>query len=469
MVWVNPNFKGFDESLPENERLEHREMVKLLKAKCTYARPADVLLSEYKEVKRMFPGNPAKMADYIYDKYFKKCDTLENLNNGSSTTKAIWVAQKTNTNWQKVWRMASELEQKCGSNVLDWVKYVESHRSDFEYEKKETPQPVQQTKQAQPVQTVQQVRPAPRPAFVSTGNTDLDGLLILRANMSCVMGYDKAKSMNIKKTNDEMNKIYAVNNKDYADLQARKKKVEDFKTQKRCSEIEAESWGKHASKAILLKKKKFLQRQKFAQEMVVFYDGEIEKAQRNLDAYIKSNSKKWGIANKAVADCQALMKKDFDDIQKAYRDFENQKFCIEKQDYQYLDYLIYLFNSHRATTLKEALNELDSAIRHNELMNAINNLSKQINQSLQSISTQIAQAANAINTNLGYINSNIQSLSYKMDSLENTVNDNADRIVAQQIRTQKLVEEGNRIASMNYAATKSAASNLDSIKTRMYY
>ena len=188
-----------------------------------------------------------------------------------------------------------------------------------------------------------------------------------------------------------------------------------------------------------------------------------------FDVYCRNNSKKWGKNNKAIATYQELIKKDYDDIQKAYRDFDNQTFCIIKQDYQYLDYLIYLFYSHRVATLKEALNELDSMLRHNELMNAINKMSNQIAQSMNNLARQIESATASINANISYVNSNISYLNDNVTYLRQEVSQARDDIVSEQIETQSLIKEGNRIASMNYAATRDAVSSIDQIKTRMYY
>ena len=56
-----------------------------------------------------------------------------------------------------------------------------------------------------------------------------------------------------------------------------------------------------------------------------------------------------------------------------------------------------------------------------------------------------------------------QNISY----LREEINYARDENIEQQAKTRLLIEEGNRIASLNYEATKNAPSTLESIRLKM--
>jgi tRNA U34 5-carboxymethylaminomethyl modifying GTPase MnmE/TrmE len=107
-------------------------------------------------------------------------------------------------------------------------------------------------------------------------------------------------------------------------------------------------------------------------------------------------------------------------------------------------------------------------LRHNELMSAIKNMSNQITQSMNNLSRQIESATASINANISYVNSNISYLNDNVTYLRQEVSQARSAIISEQIETQSLIKEGNRIASMNYAANRDAVKSLESIKMAMY-
>ena len=303
----------------------------------------------------------------------------------------------------------------------------------------------------------------------SSGNKDLDELIYLRAVMSCLFGYVKAKSDNIKKNTSNVNiidKQYKDNGNKIKNCVFRIGEISTHSANINGQLLRLKYEYEHASIFNRSKKKKeyedyiLVANYNFAhdQEMIVAKDREKETIVNENNQLIQR-----------MNDINLWIEEDYDDIKTVCRDFESLSFCIAPTDYDYVDYLIYLFESHRAISLREALQQLDNAIRHNELMNALNQLSVQINQSLNRISNQIAYMAASINTNLGYINSSLQTMNSSINSLEGAVIGSADRIEARQLETQSLIKEGNRIASLNYEATKKATSSLEGIRTRMFY
>ncbi len=450
--------------LTPEEKAEHAKVMHIVRQKCQYVLSLSVDYDGYREAQKVYPGDVEKMAQYIYDKQYKDKDTIEYVE--THITNLIefmyFVAKLAGVEYGDVGQFRALLDEKYGRYAKKWAEYIKEHKNEIvKKEQKAAGTPVA-TQKSTPAST-------PKQSFVSSGNKDLDGLLILRANMSCVMGYAKSKAENIRKNNDAMNKLYAENNKDWKEYNQYKADIEKYTRYIELDEKGAVDCEQKAKTLHFRKKAQILKIAENCRKNVEEYKRRLHATQVMFDTYCKNNSAKWGKNKKAIATYQELIKKDYDDIQKAYRDFDNQTFCIIKQDYQYLDYLIYLFYSHRAATLKEALNELDSMLRHNELMNAIKNMSNQIAQSMNNLARQIESATASINANISYVNSNISYLNDNVTYLRQEVSQARDDIVSEQIETQSLIKEGNRIASMNYAATRDAVSSIEQIKTKMYY
>ena len=443
---------------------ERNRMEKELNIICSYIPRATKKKKDYFEVKQLYPNDIKKMAEYIYNKKYKDKDNYDYVNKEYATNIIdfmLFVAKLSGIEKSEVGQFRKLLQEKYGRDGRKWAEYIKAHKN--EIVKKEV-----QSKGTVVVNQKPTNNPAPRPAFVSSGNADLDNLLFLRANMSCVIGFAKTKADNIRKNNDALGKVYSANGKDYNEIKKYEGEIDEYAKRIKGYAENAEILTKTAEKLHFGKKKNMLRQAEQSRSMSEYYKKKLEEAQARLASYRKSNAKKWTTNNNAVATYQELIKKDFEDIQKAYRDFESQTFCIVKQDYQYLDYLIYLFYSHRATTLKEALNELDAMLRHNELMSAIKNMSNQITQSMNNLSRQIESATASINANISYVNSNISYLNDNVSYLRQEVSQARSAIVSEQIETQSLIKEGNRIASMNYAANRDAVKSLDSIKMAMY-
>ena len=79
-------------------------------------------------------------------------------------------------------------------------------------------------------------------------------------------------------------------------------------------------------------------------------------------------------------------------------------------------------------------------------MSTLNAISNQITQSINNLSNTIIQAARSINQNLNTINSNLTQISYSVDSL----NSKASNIISNQLKTNELLEIGNRISALSY-------------------
>lgn len=455
--------------LTQEEIKEYNDMRNIVVSKLKFIPSIPINdIEKYNEAKKCCGGDINSMADYIYKKYYEPNDSIEYYTNGKANMLefAAYVNKVTGVNVNQK-GMVRELKSMYGNDVLKWIEYVNAHKDIF-IESKTTNN--QATVQA-PIK--KETKPTPKPTtvreplFRSTGNVDFDNLLILRANMSCVYGFAKAKAEEIRRITEEQNKYYAENTKDWKDIEERKKKIEQQKRYKREAEAILANWKYKKDHSILFKKKEATKNYELYLETVKHHDKLIADYEKSLDAFRKVNAEKWTKSNAAIEKCSKSINSVQEEIRRAFYEFERQNFCLQPNDYKYLDYIIYLFSSHRATTIKEALNELDAALRHNELMNSINNLSNQISQSILYLSNQIASATAAINTNLSYINANLSNINQNISYLREEVNYAREENIEQQIKTRSLIEQGNKIASLNYEATKSAASTLESIRLKM--
>lgn len=421
---------------------------------------------KYFEAKKSCGSDINAMADFIYKKYYEPDDNIEYYTTGKANLFdfAVYVKKITGIDVNQK-GMLRELRSMYGNDISKWIEYANAHKDIFV----QTKTPDNQVTVNAPKEVKPTPKPvaSPKPSFQSTGNKDFDDLLILRANMSCVYGFAKAKAEEIRKTTEEQNKYYAENTKYWKNIDERKRKIEQEKRYKRESEATLASWKYKKEHSILFKKKEAEKNYNLYLETVKYHEKLITDTEKSLDAYCKLNGKKWTELNNKIARCDERIKNNHNDIKKAFSEFERQTFCLHPNDYKYLDYIIYLFSSHRATSIKEALNELDAALRHNELMNSINRLSNQITQSIQYLSQQIVSATASINANLSYLNASIDNMNQNISYLREEVNYARDENIEQQAKTRLLIEEGNRIASLNYEATKNAASTLESIRLKM--
>ena len=127
-----------------------------------------------------------------------------------------------------------------------------------------------------------------------------------------------------------------------------------------------------------------------------------------------------------IADDEKQMQKCIDDVYCAEKTFNNGSFIIRKEDYKYLDYLIYLMSSNRAKDIHQALQLLDAQLRHNELMSKLNDLKQSITSSIKSLEKKIEENTFAVR------------------SLEQTVVTRSEDI-------RSLIQEGNKVSSMQLA------------------
>lgn len=285
---------------------------------------------------------------------------------------------------------------------------------------------------------------------MATPNYVFDQLLSLRATLSCLFGFVDSKKRNIDKNTADLNKVksYLPQVKAYSSY---------LVSYEYCKQDEEKYWNMYLQEVENLKKANIFTRGKIkkriahANENSSFYHQKAYGYQKEIEKYKAIFGDLTGDAltkklNEIIKGLTDAINSDIDSIKKAFADFEAKEYIISKSDIPYLDYLIYLFDTHRADSIKEALQLLDENKRHNEIMSTLNAISNQITQSINNLSNTIIQAARSINQNLNTINSNLTQISYSVDSL----NSKASNVISNQLKTNELLEIGNRISALSY-------------------
>ena len=104
--------------------------------------------------------------------------------------------------------------------------------------------------------------------------------------------------------------------------------------------------------------------------------------------------------------------------------FYNQPSVIDSSDYEYIDYIVYLFNTHRVSSLKEALQQIDLEKRSQEMLRAQEKMRTELDSSIRTVgqevhdmNTSVSNAVysvrdgvSAVNVQLGVANSKLRSI-----------------------------------------------------------
>ena len=131
---------------------------------------------------------------------------------------------------------------------------------------------------------------------------------------------------------------------------------------------------------------------------------------------------------------------------------------LDSRDWKYLDYIIFVFETGRADTIKEALGVLDQRIQTNEIIESIGQatavVSSQISRSSKEICQYVSISAQRIcDTTLnsaiatvkavGMVNQSVIGLSGDVANLQSSVNTSMTKLVNTQSMTNALIEQSN--------------------------
>ena len=114
---------------------------------------------------------------------------------------------------------------------------------------------------------------------------------------------------------------------------------------------------------------------------------------------------------------------------------------IDQRDLRYLDFIIYLFETGRADTMKEALQQTDLHIRHNEItgmmQTATASICSSIQSSIKSLSFSLSDQLSSLRSELAQNNS---ELSDKFDSIISSQELNNTLLAKANVSSEKLVK-----------------------------
>lgn len=167
---------------------------------------------------------------------------------------------------------------------------------------------------------------------------------------------------------------------------------------------------------------------------------------------------------------------------KVVEEFRKNKYSIVESDYQYVDYLIFLFNSHRADSLQVALQQLDMERRNVQLINRIDQYAGQVNYSLNKINQAIENqtialsetfektifvVTKAIIGKIDQTNKKLDDANAKLSKIDKGIQDNIDATYALNETTKDVGKQINRnqeeIARLIHRGNKISARGYDKI------
>lgn len=126
-------------------------------------------------------------------------------------------------------------------------------------------------------------------------------------------------------------------------------------------------------------------------------------------------------------------------------EFHN-KGVLDYRDWPYLDLIIFYLESGRGETIKEALFYVDEEKRINRIVNALNNATLSICQTIHfTIDRLRADMNNGFNMLSNSINSAANNIVGKIISLEKTVSSSTDKVATEMQNITRQIETGNAL------------------------
>ncbi len=138
----------------------------------------------------------------------------------------------------------------------------------------------------------------------------------------------------------------------------------------------------------------------------------IEKLQQEMDSYISSATKEIAAFSQKGVEMYSLVAEEFSKSLPS----------LDQRDYKHVDLIIYLLETGRAETMKEALQQVDSYVSTDRIVQEISKASKTISQSI-TINMQSIRAS--IESSMYGLGEKIDRLTYNVNELNNNQINNA--------------------------------------------
>ncbi len=165
----------------------------------------------------------------------------------------------------------------------------------------------------------------------------------------------------------------------------------------------------------------------------------VKKGKENSERQIKDLYLKTDRLAKRIKELIILKKEIYKQTHSQYDSF------IHPLDWQYLDLIVYLFETGRANEIKEALNEIDHWVRHNQLITTINQMGNQIEQALRQGFRRLEQ----------HINNRLNTIEQRVNYMGQFINHRLDLMESQ--LTVLNQEKIDAIEGLRFAMTKSSS------------
>jgi hypothetical protein len=176
------------------------------------------------------------------------------------------------------------------------------------------------------------------------------------------------------------------------------------------------------------------------------------------------------------------------DFKKVLNEFRKTNYVILEEDYQYADYLIFLFQSKRADNITVALQQLDMERRNVQLLNKLDSCFNSIKRSLLTINTTINNQTIILSNkfeqaSLAIVNK-LEETGKKISKLDDTVSSSTNKIVNatndlnssvvhasemneyRQKQIANLIYRGNQISAKGYDKIRDS---IDGVRTTLIY
>ena len=146
---------------------------------------------------------------------------------------------------------------------------------------------------------------------------------------------------------------------------------------------------------------------------------------------LPSEKERYNKCKKNINNCNNKILKINGDMYNVVSEFRKMKYVILEQDYKYIDYLLFLFESGRCDNIQIALQQLDMERRNVELLNKLDQFSGSINYNLgkitEALKTQTIVLSESFEKAIGsaakLIVGKINETNKKLDNIDSSIKD----------------------------------------------
>ena len=96
--------------------------------------------------------------------------------------------------------------------------------------------------------------------------------------------------------------------------------------------------------------------------------------------------------------------------------FYNQPSIIDSSDYEYIDYIVYLFNTHRVSSLKEALQQIDLEKRSQEMLRAQERMRTELDSSIRTVGQEVRDMNTAVSNAVYSVRNEVEKQGASMNA-----------------------------------------------------